>query len=66
MKAFIPKSLSSQRFHVDERIYVFALRASVLGLITSMRLDGRKDIQSLKSAWSILYAELKAHVLPSL
>ena len=34
-------------------IKIFTLRASGLGLISSMRLDGRKDIQSLKSAWSI-------------
>ena len=33
------------------------------GLITSMRLDDRKDIQSIKSAWSILDLELTAHVL---
>lgn len=44
------------------------LRASLLGLIFSMKLDGRKDIQSLKSvksAWSISYSERKAHVLPA-
>ena len=27
---------------------------------------GKKDIQSVKSAWSILHSELKAHVLPPL
>ena len=26
-------------------------------------VDGSKDISFLKSAWSILYSELKAHVL---
>ena len=31
-----------------------------------MRLDGRKGIQSVKSNWSILHSELKAHVLPPL
>ena len=51
----LSKSLSSQRFH-----------ASVLGLIYSMRLDGRKDIQSVKSALSVLHAEFKAHVPRSL
>ena len=35
----------------------------MLGLI-SMRLDGKKDIQSVKSAQSILHAELETHVLP--
>ena len=29
----------------------------------SIRLDGRKDIQSVKSAWSVLHAELKACLL---
>ena len=29
-----------------------------------MRLDCRKDIQSVKSAWLVLHAELKACVLP--
>ena len=28
-----------------------------------MRLDGRKDIESVKSVRSILHAELEAHVL---
>ena len=27
-------------------------------------IDGRKDIQSIKSAWSVLHAELKTCVLP--
>ena len=31
-----------------------------------MRSDGRKDIQSVKSAWSILHSDFKANVLPSL
>ena len=30
-----------------------------------MGLDGRKSIQSVKSAWSVLHAELKARVLTS-
>ena len=29
------------------------VRDSRLGLIPSMRLDGKKDIQSVRSAWSI-------------
>ena len=29
-----------------------------------MRLDGRKDIQSEKSLRSVLFEELKAHILP--
>ena len=35
---------------------------TVLGLISSMRLDG-KDIQFVKSAWSVSHAELKSYVL---
>ena len=31
-----------------------------------MRLDGRKDIRSVKSTRSVLHSELKAHALPSL
>ena len=53
-------------FFADERLKLFALRASVLGLILSMRLGGKKDIQSEKLAWPVLHAELKAHTLPPL
>ena len=31
-----------------------------------MGLDGRKDIQSVKSAGAVLHTEVKARVLPSL
>ena len=34
-----------------------------LGLISSMRVDDRKDIQSVKSAWSVLHTGFKAHIL---
>lgn len=34
-----------------------------LGLVSSMRLDGMKDIQSVKSTWLVLHAEFKACVL---
>ena len=44
----------------------FRLRASGLELISSMRLDGRKGIQSVRSAWSILHSELIAGDLPPL
>ena len=54
------KSLSSQRFHAYKRSKIFALRASVLGLIPSMRLNGRKDVQPVKSVRSVLHAELKS------
>ena len=37
--------------------------ASALELIFSRRLDGRRDIQSVKSARSILHAELETCVL---
>ena len=39
------------------------MRASVLELISSIRLDGKKDIQSVKSAWSVLSEEFKARIL---
>lgn len=45
---------------------VFTLWTSRLGLISSMRLDGRKDTQFVKSVWSILHSELKTHILPLL
>ena len=43
-----------------------ALRASVLGLTFSMRLDVGRGIQSAKSAQSVLNAEFEVHVLPTL
>ena len=43
-----------QTFYPDEK------------LISSFRLDGRQTIQSVILAWSILYSELKAKVLPPL
>ena len=41
----------------------FALVASRSGLTSSMKVDGRKDIHSVISAWSILYPEFTAHSL---
>ena len=41
--------LSCQLFRYDKRLQVFALRASGLGLISTMKLDGKKDILSVKS-----------------
>ena len=35
------------------------MRHSSVGLISSMMLDIRKDKQSVKSAWSVLHAEVK-------
>ena len=52
-ETFIPKSLSFQLYHTDEWLEVFAPRTSVLGLISSMSLDGRKVIQSVKSEQSL-------------
>ena len=46
------------------RHYVFVLRSAKLGPISCMRLDCRKDIQSVKWAWLVLHSELKAHILP--
>ena len=48
IETFIPTSLSFQLYHADEWLEVFAPRTSVLGLISSMSLDGRKVIQSVK------------------
>ena len=66
IKAFILELLSSQCFHADERFWIFALRASVLGLITSMVLDGRRNICTVKSARSFLHAEFKTRILTPL
>ena len=56
--------MSFQLFHVDERL--FTLRVSGLELISSVRVGGRKEIQSVKSAWSVLIPELKTGVQPAL
>ena len=45
---------------------VFEPRASGWGLIFSLRLDGWKVMQSVKSACSMLYLELKTSILPPL
>ena len=37
-----------------------------LGLISYLWLDGKKDIQSIKLAFTILQPEFKDHVLPPL
>ena len=64
IKTILPESfLSFQIFH---RLLVFALRVKGLSLTSPMRLDGWTYIQSIKSAWSVLHHELKAHILPSL
>ena len=54
--------MSFELFHPDKKIQVFALRAPELGLISIMRLDGGKDIMSVKSTWSTLHPEFKACV----
>ena len=46
VKEFIPKPLFFQLVHADERLQIFALRASVLVLISLMSLNVRKYIQS--------------------
>ena len=54
IKAFIHKSfLNFQLFHTDER----TIRADSLN-----KLYGKKKIQSVKSAWSILHSVLKVRV----
>ena len=62
IKAFTPTLFSSQCFHADEWLSVFVLRASMFGVCSSIKLDVMKDTQSVKSAWSVLYAELKAQI----
>ena len=47
IESFIPKPLSFQLFHAELRLQLFALISSVLGL----RLNGRRDIHSIKSAF---------------
>ena len=58
--------LSFQLFHAGERLQVLVLKASELELISSKRLDDRKDIQSVESTWLILRSELKACAIPPL
>ena len=65
IKPFTPKSIVFPASPFWWKSEVFLLRASA-GLISLMKLDVRKDIQSVKSAWSVLHAELKASVLPPL
>ena len=41
------------------KYWVFTLRVFRSGVIFSMRLDGRKEIQSVKSTWSIWIRSVK-------
>ena len=66
IKALILRLLSFQLFLVDEKLSVFVLRASILECISSLGLDGRADMQPVKSAWLVLHGELKAGVLTPL
>ena len=45
---------------------IFELRTPELQLNSSMKLDDKKNITAVKSTLSILPAELKANVLPTL
>ena len=45
---------------------MFPLRASESRLISSMKLDGGKDIHAVKSVCSVLHSELKDRALPLL
>ena len=56
-------SLFFRLFHAARRLYGFVLKASGYELISSMSLDGRKNIKSVKPAWSISHSEFKATVL---
>ena len=67
IKALIPKSFFTfQLLQDDERLQIFVQRASELGLLSFARLVGRKDTQSLKLAWLILYSELQMGILAHL
>lgn len=63
IEGFITKITPFQLLHAGETLWVFALRTSALGLISSQRLDVRKVIRSLKWSWHVLHAELQALVL---
>lgn len=39
------------------------MRTSGLGHISTMRLDGKKSVYSVRSTWSILHSKVKTHVL---
>ena len=45
---------------------IFELGTPELELNSSMKLDDKKDVTSVKSTLSIAHAELKANVLPTL
>ena len=52
---FIPTIfLPFQLFYANEGLQMIALIASGLGLISFMKLDGRKNTQSVKTAWANL------------
>ena len=55
--------LFSSTMLIKDFIY-FARRVSRLGLVLSMRLDGRSDIQSAKFAWSVCIQSLNPHLPP--
>ena len=46
IETLVSKYLSFRLSHGDEGLSLFTLSASVLGLIFSVRLDGRKNFQS--------------------
>ena len=60
------KSMSVQLSHADERFKVFALEVFCIRTDLLQRLDGKNDIQSVKSAWLVLHAGLEDYVLPHL
>lgn len=61
IKAFMTKSfLSFLPLHAEKSLSVFGVRASRLEVISSLRLDCRKYIHSVKSALSIWHSDHKA------
>ena len=58
---------SFQLFITDKKLGVLiVVMTSALQLLSTLRLDGRTNIQFFKSACSILYSQIKALVLSSL
>ena len=71
LKDCLPQVLFGPFLKILSHLYLdhfcdFRLRMLMKGqlrLISSMRVEDRKDIQSVKSAWSVLHTGFKAHIL---
>ena len=71
LKDCLPQVLFGPFLKILSHLYLdhfcdFRLRMLMKGqlrLISSMRVEDRKDIQSAKSAWSVLHTGFKPHIL---